>query len=272
MRSILITGCSSGIGLDAARTLHARGWRVLASCRRAEDCAAREMEGLAAPRIDLEDPASIAAGWADAMARTGGRLDALFNNGAYAIPGLLEDLPVEALRAIVEANFLGWHDLTRRAIPVMRAAGGGRIVQCSSVLGYAATPWRGAYVATKFALEGYSDALRMELAPHGIHVALIEPGPIRTAFRRNALAQFRRWIDHEGSPNRALYDRLLARQSSEAPDRWELGPDAVTAALLHALDAPRPRARYRVTAPAKGAAALRRVLPTRVLDRILSSS
>ena len=269
-RTILITGCSSGIGLDAARALKARGWRVLAACRKAEDCARLEAEGLEAPRIDLESPHSIAEGWDDAMARTGGRLDALFNNGAYAIPALLEDLPTEALRAIFEANVIGWHDLTRRAIPPLRAARG-RIVQCSSVLGYVATPTRGAYVATKFALEGYTDALRMEVAPD-IRVALIEPGPIRTAFRRNALAQFRRWIDWEASPNRATYERLLERQSSDAADRWELGPEAVTAVLIHALEAPRPRARYAVTVPAKGAALMRRALPARLLDRILSSS
>ncbi|MBM2577175.1 SDR family NAD(P)-dependent oxidoreductase [Jannaschia sp. Os4] len=272
MRSILITGCSSGIGLDAARSLRDRGWTVLASCRKAEDCARLAGEGFAAPRIDYEDAASIESGWAEAMEATGGTLDALLNNGAYAIPSLVEDLPVEALRAIMEANFLGWHDLTRRAIPVMRAGGAGRIVQCSSVLGYAATPWRGAYVSTKFALEGYSDALRMEVAPHGIHVSLVEPGPIRTAFRRNALAQFRRWIDWETSPNRATYDRLLERQSSDAQDRWELGPEAVTAAVVHAVEAPRPRTRYRVTVPAHGAAWMRRALPDRLLDRILSSS
>ena len=272
MRAILITGCSSGIGLDAARTLRDRGWTVLASCRKAEDCARRRDEGFVAPRIDTADTASIESGWAEAMVATEGQLDALFNNGAYAIPSLIEDLPVDALRAIMEANFLGWHDLTRRAIPVMRAAGAGRIVQCSSVLGYTATPWRGAYVSTKFALEGYSDALRMEVAAHGLHVSIIEPGPIRTEFRRNALAQFRRWIDWEGSPNRATYDRLLERQTSDAQDRWELGPEAVTAAVIHAVEAPRPRTRYRITVPAKGAAWLRRALPDRMLDRILSSS
>ena len=150
-RAILITGCSSGIGRDAAFALRDRGWRVFAACRKAADCDALRAEGLDSPRIDYEDPASIAAGLDDVLSATEGRLDALFNNGAYAIPGLVEDLPTDALRAIFEANLFGWHELTRRVIPVMRKAGTGRIVQCSSVLGFAAAPWRGAYNASKFA-------------------------------------------------------------------------------------------------------------------------
>ena len=269
-RTILITGCSSGIGRDAAHALRARGWRVVAACRKPADCERLRAEGFDAPLLDYERPETIERGFEAAMAATGGRLDALFNNGAYAIPGLVEDLPPAALRAILEANLVGWHDLTRRALAPMRARGAGRIVQCSSVLGYVAAPWRGAYVATKFALEGLTDCLRLELRGSGIHVVLVEPGPIATRFRENARAEFERWIPWEASVHRDRYRALLDRFEDAAPDRWELPPAAVTARVVCALEAPRPRARYRVTMPAKLAWGLRRSLPTRALDALLA--
>ena len=269
-RSILITGCSSGIGLDAARTLRDRGWRVFASCRKQADCDRLRGEGLEAPRIDYEDEATLGPAVEAVLEATGGTLDALFNNGAYAIPGLVEDLPVEALRANFQANLFGWHALTRLVLPVLRAQGHGRIVQCSSVLGFVAMPWRGSYNATKFALEGLTDTLRLEMAGSGIHVSLIEPGPIRTAFRRNARAQFERWIDWRAAPRAADYEATIARLGTDAPDRFELPASAVTAKLIHALESPRPRARYYVTTPTHAAGAMKRLLPTAMLDRMLS--
>lgn len=274
-RSILITGCSSGIGLDAARTLKTRGWRVFATCRRPQDCARLEAEGLESFPLDYEAPKTIASALEEALARTGGTLDALFNNGAYAIPGAVEDLPTHALRAIFEANFFGWHELTRRVIPVMRRQGHGRIVQCSSVLGFTPAPWRGAYVATKFALEGLTDCLRLEMRDTPIHVSLIEPGPIRTRFRINARRHFERWIDWESSPRAEQYRRSLLKrlyEDSGRPDRFELGPKAVTEKLIHALEAPQPKPRYFVTTPTWIAEGLRRFLPTRWRDRILAGS
>jgi NAD(P)-dependent dehydrogenase (short-subunit alcohol dehydrogenase family) len=271
-RTILITGCSSGIGLDAARTLHARRWRVFATCRAEADCERLRAEGLESLRLDYEAPDTIAAAVAEVARRTGGRLDALFNNGAYAIPGALEDIPAPALTAIFQANLIGWHDLTCRVIPLMRAQGGGRIVQCSSVLGLVGLKWRGAYVATKFALEGLSDVLRLEMAEAGIHVVLIEPGPIGTPFRRNAIRQFERWVDWERSARAAQYRATLLKRLYEdrGPDRFELPPAAVTAALIRALEAPRPRARYRVTVPTHAMALARRLLPGRLLDALLA--
>ncbi len=271
-RSILITGCSSGIGLDAARTLTARGWRVFATCRKEADCARLADDGLESFRLDYEDPASIAAAADEVARRTVGRLDALFNNGAYAIPGALEDVPAPAMRAIFEANLIGWHDLTCRIIPLMRANGGGRIVQCSSVLGVVGLKWRGAYVATKFALEGLSDVLRLEMADTGIHVVLIEPGPIGTRFRQNAIARFEHWIDWQASPRAEQYRRKLLRRlySDRGPDRFELPASAVTQVLIRALESPRPRARYAVTMPARMAGLARRLLPGPLLDRLLS--
>jgi NAD(P)-dependent dehydrogenase (short-subunit alcohol dehydrogenase family) len=270
-RAVLITGCSSGIGLDAARTLRGRGWRVFAACRAQADCDRLAAEGFEAPRIDYADTASIAAGLAQVLAATGGRLDALFNNGAFASPGAVEDLPTDALREIFEANLFGWHELTRRVIPVMRAQGSGRIVQCSSVLGFSALPWRGAYVATKFALEGLTHVLRVEMADTPIKVILIEPGPITSRIRQNSISHFERWIDWERSPRAAQYrDTLLKRLYRETtkPDRFELPPAAVSAKLVHALESPRPRVRYFVTWPTVFMAVANRILPLRWMDRI----
>jgi NAD(P)-dependent dehydrogenase (short-subunit alcohol dehydrogenase family) len=271
-KSILITGCSSGIGYDAALGLAARGWRVFATCRQEADCERLRGEGLESFRLDYADEDSIAAALAEALKRTGGTLDALFNNGAFACPGAAEDLPRGALREIFEANLFGWHDLTRRVIPVMRAQGHGHIVNCSSVLGFVAARWRGAYVATKFALEGLTDVLRIEMADTPIRVVLIEPGPIATLIRRNAIPHFERWIDWRASARREEYEAtLLKRLYGEGgkKDRFELPPSAVTATLVRALESPRPKARYRVTTPTRIAAVLRRVLPTRLLDRVL---
>jgi len=269
-RSVLITGCSSGIGRACALGLQRRGYRVVASARRAEDLASLAAEGLSAVRLDLDDPASIAEGLAAALALTGGGLYALFNNGAYGQPGAVEDLSRDCLRAQLETNLLGWHDLTCRVIPLMRRQGQGRIVHNSSVLGLVAMPFRGAYVASKFALEGLTDTLRLELAGTGIQVSLIEPGPIASRFRDNAHRKWQQWIDAERSPHRAAYaamERRLLKEGPAAP--FTLPPEAVLKRLIHALESPRPKARYYVTTPTYVLAALRRMLGTRSLDWVL---
>lgn len=271
-RSVLITGCSSGIGLDAARGLHGRGWRVFATCRQEVDCERLRGEGLESFRLDYADEDSIAAAVAEVQTRTGGTLDALFNNGAFACPGAVEDLPRGALREIFETNLFGYHDLARRVIPLMRAQGHGRIVNCSSVLGLVGMTWRGAYVATKFAMEGLTDVLRIEMRGTGIAVILIEPGPIATKIRENAVPHFERWIDWENSARREQYVSLRGRlyDKKVKTDRFELGPEAVTAKLIQALEARRPRARYYVTTPTHIMGVLRRVLPTRALDWLIA--
>ncbi|RYH04337.1 SDR family NAD(P)-dependent oxidoreductase [Salipiger sp. IMCC34102] len=268
-KSILITGCSSGIGLDAAHGLRAAGWRVFASCRQQVDCDRLRAEGFDAPRIDYADEGSIERGLSEILAATGGTLDALYNNGAFACPGAVEDLPRGALESIFQTNLFGVHDLTRRVIPVMRAQGQGRIVNCSSVLGLVGIKWRGAYVATKFALEGLTDVLRMEMADTGIKVILIEPGPIASRIRENAIPHFERWIDTEGSARAEQYESLKTRLYEGGGDRFQLPPGAVTQKLRHALEHPRPRARYYVTTPTRFAGTLRRLLPTRALDVVL---
>jgi NAD(P)-dependent dehydrogenase (short-subunit alcohol dehydrogenase family) len=267
--SILITGCSSGIGFDAARGLRARGWRVLATCRAEADCARPQAEGLESFPLDLADETSVAEGAAEALARTGGALDAVFNNGAFALPGAVEDLPRAALREIFETNLFGQVDLTNRLIPAMRAQGRGRIVFNSSVLGFFAMPQRGAYNATKFALEGIADTLRREMAGTGIDVILIQPGPVTSALRRKARQHFERHIDWRGSVRRAEYEeKVIPRLYGDGRDRFELPASAVTAVLLQALEARRPRARYRVTVPSKSGAVLARLLPDPALDWI----
>ena len=270
-RSILITGCSSGIGHACAHGLAARGWQVIASARKSEDVARLAAEGLKAVALDLNDPASIQDGLGAALAHTGGHLDALFNNGAYGQPGAVEDLTREVLRAQFETNLFGWHDLTRRVIPIMRAQGRGRIVQNSSVLGLIALPFRGAYVASKFALEGLTDTLRLELAGSGIAVSLIEPGPIVSRFRDNAYAVYQRTIDAEQSVHRATYARMVARLTAEGPTQpFTLPPEAVLKKLIHALESRRPQPRYYVTFPTYLMGTLRRVLRTRALDSVLT--
>lgn len=271
-KSILITGCSSGIGLHAARSLKARGWRVFAACRQQKDCDRLREEGFYAPRIDYTDTASIQSGLAEVLDTTNGTLDALFNNGAHQLNGLVEDLPTDGLRAIFEANVFGWHTLTRDVIPVMRAQGSGRIVQCSSTLGFHYMRWRGAYSATKHAIEALSDVMRLELHDTGIKVVLLEPGPISTAFREKGIPYFERWIDWKASPQRDRYERhLIPRMYDDngQKDRWELGPEAVTQKLIDALDNPDPKPRYYITKATYIAGYLRRVLSTRAIDRIM---
>ncbi len=271
-KTILITGCSSGIGLDAARGMRARSWRVFASCRQQRDCDRMRTEGFESPLIDYTDPETIASGLRQVLEATGGTLDVLFNNGAHGLPGAVEDLPTDALRDIFESNFFGWHELTRQVIPVMRAQGHGRIVQNSSILGMVSFPWRGAYVATKYAVEGLTDTLRIELIDTDIHVILIEPGPVTSKIRENSIPHFERYVDWQASPLRALYEKTLLKRlyESKGPDRFELPASAVTAKLIHACESRRPRPRYYVTTPTHVAGALRRVLSTRSIDRILA--
>jgi NAD(P)-dependent dehydrogenase (short-subunit alcohol dehydrogenase family) len=268
-RSILITGCSSGIGHAAAHGLKLRGWRVFATARNPDDCERLKSEGLQAFRLDLTDPGTIETALGHVLRRTDGTLDALFNNGGYAQAGALEDMTTDLIRDQFETNFFGWHELTRRVIPVMRRQGSGRIVFCSSVLGFIGGKFRGAYVASKFAVEGLADTLRLELHGSGIHVVLIEPGPIDSRFREHALDLIDRTIDVDGSFHREAYKRALARRAGgESSSRFRKPPAAVVAALIKAVERPRPAARYRVTTPTQIAWYLRRLLPTRMMDWI----
>jgi NAD(P)-dependent dehydrogenase (short-subunit alcohol dehydrogenase family) len=269
-RSILITGASSGIGLASARVMKARGWRVLATARAPEDLQRLERdERVEALSLELSDPNSIASCAKEALVRTDGKLYALFSNGAFGQVGAVEDLSADVLRHQLEVNVVGTHDLTRQVIPAMRANGEGRIVQCSSVLGLVSGIYRGAYCASKFALEALADALRLELRDTGIRVSLIEPGPIRTRFVETALANVKDTISIEQSPHRESYIARLAAMEAGGSSTFKLEPEAVAEKLVHAVESVRPKARYYVTTPTYVAAVLRRVLPAPLLDRVL---
>lgn len=271
-KNILITGCSSGIGRCVAAGLARRGYRVFASARRSEDVRSLEAAGLEGVQLDLADSRSIRQAVDEVLARSGGRLDALFNNGAYGQPGAVEDLSRDVLREQFETNLFGTVELTNLIIPLMRAQGYGRIIQNSSVLGLVALPFRGAYTASKYALEGITDTLRLELRGSGIHLCLIEPGPIESRFRANALAAYKRNIDVGHSHHRDKYlamERRLAKQGAAVP--FTLPPEAVLKKVIHALESRYPKVRYRVTVPTHLFAALKRLLPDYWMDRLLAT-
>lgn len=270
-RSILITGCSSGIGYTCAHGMKERGWRVLATARKQKDIKRLDREGLEVLALDYRDAKSIAGCADEALKRTGGKLTALFNNGAYGQPGAVEDVPVDVLREQFETNFFGWHDLTRRVIPAMRSQGHGRIVQCSSCLGLVSLKYRGAYNASKFAIEGLSDAMRQELSGSGIYVSLIEPGPIDTRFVENALAKYKANIDLKNSAHAEIYKARIQSMEDGGGGPFKLGPEAVLEKLVHAVESDHPEPHYYVTKATYLLAWSRRLLPTRWLDRALSS-
>lgn len=270
-KTILITGCSSGIGYSCAHAMKARGWRVLATARKDSDIARLQEQGFATFFLDYRNPASIQMCFDDAMAAADGRLDALFNNGAYGLLGAAEDIGTDDLREQFEANFFGWHDLTRRVIPAMRNRRSGRIVQCSSVLGIVSGKHRAPYSATKHALEAFSASMRMELKPWNVHVSCIRPGPIETQFLSTALKILHQRIDLENTAYKADYDRSLRRLGKGAKSSiFKLGPEAVAEKLIHACEARKPKPVYSVTKLTHIADFVRRTLPVGLAERILA--
>ena len=269
-KNVLITGCSSGIGLRAAEMLRARNYNVIASVRKPQDKALLEQKGFSVVLLDLADEDSIRQGFEQAMKLFSGRLDGLFNNAAYGQPGAVEDLSRQALREQFETNVLGTQQLTNLAIAQMRRQGFGRIVYNSSVLGLVSLAYRGAYNASKYALEGLADTLRLELAGSGIYISLIEPGPITSRFRANAMAKYQQHINRDNSAHRQTYEAMEARLNKEGPAApFTLPPDAVVEKCLHAFESKRPRIRYYVTFPTYLFATLKRGLPHRALDWVL---
>ncbi|MER0202447.1 short-subunit dehydrogenase [Nitrosomonas oligotropha] len=272
-KTILITGCSSGIGYCAAKGLQERGYRVFATARKRSSVEKLLAEGLESFRLDLNDSNSIHFAFEEVMRRTGGELYALFNNGAYGLPGAVEDLNRDALRAQFETNVFGWQELTNLVIPIMRRQGYGRIIQNSSVLGFVALPFRGAYNASKYAIEGLSDTLRLELKGSNVYVSLIEPGPIASQFRTNAVQALQKYIDIENSFHREKYQGVLSRLNKPGPAvPFTLPPEAVLKRVIHALEAEKPQARYYVTVPTYLFGILKRILSTRALDVLLAKS
>jgi NAD(P)-dependent dehydrogenase (short-subunit alcohol dehydrogenase family) len=272
VRIVLITGCSSGIGACLAGAIHQRqGYRVFATARRQADVERLRATGLESLQLDLSDSASVSTAVERVLDAGGGRIDILINNAGYGQPGALEDLSRDALREQFEVNVFGTHELTTRVLPAMRRRGHGRIVQISSILGLICLPFRGAYCASKHALEALSDTLRLELRGTGIYVSLIEPGPIESRFRANARDRFEYYVDGDHSPHGKPYEAVRQRLHSGKPDPFTLSPEAVLEKTLLAMEQRRPRARYLVTVPSQVLARLRVVVPDRLFDVILAN-
>lgn len=269
-KTILITGCSSGIGYDAALSLSQRGHWVVASCRKEEDTKKLKALGLKVVHMDINDSQSITKAFEEVLAMTSGRLDVLINNAGYGQAGALEDVSREALRTQFETNVFGLMDLTRLAIPVMRQQGQGRIINVSSILGLISMPFRGAYNASKYAVEGLSDTLRLELKSSGIQVITIEPGPIETRFRDNTIDNSLKKIDSKHSHFQRQYQQMLGDfRQKKAASIFTRKTDAVISKLIHAIEAKTPKAKYPVTFPAHLFVLLKRILSVKMLDRFL---
>jgi len=269
-RNIIITGCSSGIGFCVAKGLKERGYRVFATARRQQDVKELNKQGFESYQLDLTNSQSINIAVGNILDIAEGRIYGLFNNAGYGQPGAVEDLSRDSLRQQFEVNLFGAHELTSLIIPVMRAQGVGRIIQNSSILGLISLKYRGAYNASKYALEGLTDALRMELKGTGISVSLIEPGPIKSNFRENAYKAFKKNIDVENSAHRNTYKAVLKRlQSNDNKVPFTLGPEAVFEKVIHALESKLPKNRYYITVPSYGFAFMKRILPGPILDWLL---
>ncbi len=269
-KTILITGCSTGIGYVCAKGLKDRGYRVFATARKAADVKRLQDEGLEALTLDYSHSHSVQACAAEVSKRTGGKLYALFNNGAYGQPGAVEDITRAVLEEQFAVNFFGWHELTTACLPMLRNNGTARIIQCSSVLGLAAMKWRGPYNSSKFAIEGLTDTMRLELRGSGIDVVTINPGPIESQFVPNARFAFERNVDMSNSHYKADFDKQRARLDRGGNAKFKLPATAVLDKLILALECDRPRAHYYVTTPTWIVAVARRILPQSLLDVFLN--
>jgi NAD(P)-dependent dehydrogenase (short-subunit alcohol dehydrogenase family) len=266
---VLVTGASSGIGRHAALQLACCGYRVIATARKASDLQALQGRGLLdVLQLDLGRAQSVEQAIAQVMAH--GVPEAVLHNAGFGLYGAVEDLSRHAMEEQFAANLFGAHQINHALLPRMRGRGSGRIVFVSSVLGVVAMRGRGLYVASKFAMEGLADTLRLELHGSGIHVCLIEPGPIETRFRANAYEALARHVDVASSAHAEFYRKFVAGlMAPRSANRFALPDDACFGAIIKALEARRPAARYRVTTPAKVFPFLKRILPTAVLDRVL---
>lgn len=271
-KTILITGCSSGIGYCAAKTLHTRGYRVFAAVRKEEDKKRLTAEGLNSIILDVSDSDSVKAGLKEVLVQTDGELYALLNNAGYGHPGAVEDLSRANLRQQFETNVFGLQELTNLVIPIMRAQGYGRIINVSSVLGFVSRAYRGLYSASKYAVESLTDALRLELSGSGVHVSLIEPGPIESSFQEKSRVYWEEHVNAQESHHSVTYQTLLANvEQVKNASRFRLGPDAVVKKVIHALESKKPKIRYYVTLLTYLLSFLKRILPSRWMDNLMLS-
>lgn len=271
-RSILITGCSSGIGLHTALTLQKQGYRVFASVRKLEDQQKLIAQGLDCILLDVSDSTSIQNALNSILEKTGGTLDGLFNNAGYVQAGAVEDLSRDMMREQFETNVFGAMELTNKIIPIMRKQGHGHIIQNTSILGIVAMPYRGAYNASKFALEGFSSTLRQELRDTHIYVSMLVPGPIRSELRTKAFSVYQETLSKKESIHKSLYKKMesyfFAPEENER--RFTLGPDAVTKKVVTILESKKPKAHYYIGFPAHLFAFLHRLLPDSAMEWIMN--
>ncbi|MFP6776683.1 MAG: SDR family NAD(P)-dependent oxidoreductase [PS1 clade bacterium] len=269
MKSILITGCSSGIGLCLARGLKDNGYRVFATARKIEDVEKLNKEGFESMPLDLSSSDSIKTAVMEIFNRTN-TIYGLIHNGAYGQAGALEDISRQALDDQFQINLFGWHELTNLILPKMKKDNEGRIIYISSVLGFVAMPFRGPYNASKFALEGLVNTLRLELMDTNIQLSKIQPGPIESSFRINAYKAFVRNINVDNSDYKNKYKKMVERLQSEELADFTLPAEAIIKPTLHALEAKNAKVQYRVTFPTKLFSILIRILPQKWLDKILN--
>ncbi len=270
-KNILITGCSSGIGKDVAITLHNKGWRVFATCRSKKDCTFFTKLGIESFPLDLLKEESINCAVNLVKEKTKSQLDVLFNNGAYAIPGAIQDIPRSAMREIFEVNVFGQIDLINRCIPLMMNSDYPKVINCSSVLGFISLPYRGLYSATKYSIEALTDALRRENYDSKIKFVLLQPGPINTDIKKKSVKHFEKWIDWKKSIHQKTYEnkvikRLYVNNYKDSFNSYELQPDEVTKILINVLNSKKPKARYKITIQTKIAQIMTKLLPTNTLD------
>lgn len=269
-KTVFITGCSTGIGYTTAIELKKSDYRVICSARKQADVQRLQEQGFETLQLDLAESASIRQAVRQLIKLTDGKIDGLFNNGAFGQPGAVEDLTRDVLRSQFETNFFGTHELTNLIIPLMREQGHGRILYNSSVLGFVAMKYRGAYNASKFALEGLVDTLRLELQDTNIQLCLIEPGPITSEFRKNAFALYKKNIKPESSFHQQAYQAMEERLQKEGPAvPFTLSAEAVAEKVIHALESKKPKIRYYVTFPTYLFGYLKRILPMAWLDNLL---
>jgi len=271
MKSVLVTGCSTGIGLCIALGLQNKGYRVFPTARTNEDIKKLEDLGFEALLLDLSSSSSIKAAVFKLYEKTN-ELYALINNGAYGQAGALEDISREVLDKQFQSNVFGWHELTNLVLPKMRVYDQGRIIYISSVLGFIAMPFRGSYVASKFAIEGLVGTLRLELSNTNIKFSVIQPGPIESKFRQNAFKAFKENVDESNSHYTEQYQSMIQRLQSGKNVKFTLPPEAVLNCALHALESKTPKNYYRVTFPTKLFALLGNIFPSKWLDFILNRS
>ena len=267
MKNILITGCSSGIGLATALYLKEKGYRVYPTARKSEDVEKLKELGFDAQLLDVTKYETITQTIAYILNKEQ-TIDVVFNNAGYGQIGALEDLSTVHLKEQFETNVFGMHEVTRQIIPIMKKQGYGRIIQHSSVLGLIALKFRGAYNASKYAIEGLSDTLRLELRGTKVSVSILNTGPVTSEFRNNAIKNFKHTIDMENSEFKSLYEANLKQNKSQVP--FNLEAIEVAKVVERILRCKKPRPRYYITKATYILAYLKRGLSTRKLDYILN--